>query len=213
MRPLLQQISAPGGKMRRFSHILSFLTVALFILAAASPANADPIDPGIIIQNASVIGTVPVPGNSFSFFTTNGGDCNFTSPIVAANDCTMQNANLAGATWTAISIHISQVIAASLVTCSGGPFFTNACTPTNNADGTVNVNFTGGPGLPPVSPEIFMSIFGWATCSPTTAPSGCVTFDGTISLSSVPEPGTLALLLAGGGFFLARRRRQNVSHA
>src|SRR5258708_25791696 len=199
--------------MRRFSHSLSFLTVALFILAAASASNANPIDPSIIIQNASLIGTVPIPGTSFSFFTTTGSNCNLSSPAGTPGDCTIQNTNPAGATWTAIDIHISQVIAASLVTCSGGPFFTNPCVATNNTDGTVNVDFTGGPGLPPVSPEIFMSIFGWATCSPITAPSGCVTFDGTISLSSVPEPGTLALLLAGGGFFLARRRRQNVSHA
>lgn len=185
--------------MKRFSHILSFLAVALFVLAAASTANADGTDPSIIILNGG--DQVPIPGTSFSFFTTTGSDCNFTSPTTATT-CNFQNTNPAAATWTAVDIDISQVIDKSLVTCGGGAFFAS-CVVTNDADGTVDISLSGGPGITPADFPAF-GIAGWASGT---------TFDGTITLSSVPEPGTLALLLTGGGFFLARRKRQNVSHA
>jgi hypothetical protein len=188
--------------MRRFSYILGFLTVALFILAAASPANATPIDPGIIIQNTPVVplsgGTNFISGNTFLFATTTFNDCNFITPAVTTNDCAVKNTGTA--TWTAITFDIGPLQPIPL-SCAATAFF-SGCTIANDSDGDVVATFFGGTGVPVNnSPDLFINIFGWA---PGT------TFDATIS---TPEPGTLALLLVGGGFFLARKRRQNVSHA
>jgi hypothetical protein len=185
--------------MKQFSHILSFLAVTLFVLAAGSIANATGVDPSIIVLNGG--DQVPIPGTTFSFFTTTGSDCNFTSPTTATN-CNFQNTNPGAATWTALDIDISQVIDMSLVTCGGGAFFAS-CVVTNDADGTIDISLSGGPGIT-TADFPFFSIAGWASGT---------TFDGTITLSSVPEPGTLALLLSGGGLLLARRKRQNVSRA
>lgn len=189
--------------MRKFSHILSFLALALFVLAVASSATANTVDPSIIVQNnPGPIGTNLIPGTTFSFITPDGFSCNFTSPAPSTNDCAVRNTNPGLATWTAVDFDISQNILASLVSCGGGPFFAS-CVVTNDPDGTVDVSFTGGLGIP-VNTEALIGIAGWDVNT---------TFDATITLSSVPEPGTLALLLTGGGFFLARRRRQNVFNA
>jgi len=186
--------------MRRFSHILSFLTVALFILAVANPANADPTDPGIIIQTASTNpGTNFISGTSFSFTTTTGSDCVFPGNP-NPNDCALSNTGVA--TWTAISFDISPSIQTGTFSCSGGPYFTNPCSIVADSDGDLVATLSGGPGIPVNNfPDAVISIFGWASGT---------TFDATIT---APEPGTLALLLTGGGFLLARRRRQNTSHA
>ena len=187
--------------MRRFGYILSFLTVALVILAAASPTHANPIDPGIIIQNTPVVplggGTNFISGNTFSFITPDGFNCLFTNPVGVLGDCAVKNTGTA--TWTAITFDISGL--QTPLSCQATAFF-SGCTIGNDSDGDVVATFFGGTGVPVNnSPDLFINIFNWA---PGT------TFDATIS---TPEPGTLALLLTGGGFFLARRRRQNVSHA
>jgi hypothetical protein len=189
--------------MKRFGHILSFLTVALFILAAASPANANPTDPSIIIQNTPVVGnpgTNFISGNNFLFTTAFGNDCQFLSPAnTNPNDCAVQN--IGSATWTGISFDIDGVQTGTSFTCNATAFFSNPCSIVQDADGFV-ATFSGAPGVPPFNaPDLIININGWT--------AGTI-FDATIS---TPEPGTLALLLAGGGFFLARRRRQNVSHA
>jgi hypothetical protein len=186
--------------MKRFSHILSFLTVALIILAAASPTNANPTDPSIIIQSANT-GTNFVSGNNFFFTTTNltGSNCNFIIPAPTTNDCAVQNTGTQ--LWTAISFDIDGPQTGTIFTCNATAFFTNPCSIVADADGFV-ATFSGPPGVPPFNtPDLFINILGW---TPGT------TFDATIS---TPEPGTLALLLTGGGFLLARRRRQNGSHA
>jgi hypothetical protein len=185
--------------MRRFSHSLSFLTVVLFILAAASPSNANPIDPSIIIQNTPVGGgfTNFISGNTFSFITPDGFNCTFTSPVGVFGDCAVKNTGTA--TWTSITFDISGL--QSPLSCAANAFF-STCSIGNDNDGDVVAIFSGGTGVPVNnSPDLFINISNWTAGT---------TFDATIS---TPEPGTLALLLAGGGFLLARRRRQNVSHA
>lgn len=192
--------------MRKLNYVLSFAVITFCVLGLAGRANADGTDPSIIVFNAGI--DVNVPGNSFSFFTTTGNDCNFTSPSVSPGDCTMFNDNSGGNTWTAIDLNITQVIDKSFVTCGSGPFFAS-CVVTNNGDGTVNVDFTGGPGVP-LGATLGWGLAGWATsCTDTTTGAGCVTFNGTIS--TVPEPGSLILLLSGGSALLALRRRRNAA--
>lgn len=192
--------------MRRFSYILSFLTVALFILAVASTAKANGVDPKIIFQTANPcidVCTNDIGGTFFSFTTPDGTSCTFTTPPGAANDCNVVNTG--NATWTAITFDISpaaQSQAPSGFTCDGGPYFTNPCSIVADSDGDLTATFSGGTGVPVNNfPDLVISISGW---DPGTV------FEATIS---TPEPGSLALLLAGGGFFLAWKRRHSLSLA
>ena len=195
-----------GDLMKKLNFVLSFAVITLCVLGLAGRAKADGVDPSIIVFNASL--EPPVSGTTFSFFTTTGGDCNFTSPSGTPGDCTMTNTNSGGNTWTGIDVNITQMIDKSFVSCNGGPFFAS-CAVTNNGDGTVNVDFTGGPGVS-LGTTLGWGIAGWATtCTDTTTGAGCVTFNGTIS--TVPEPGSLILLLSGGSALLALRRRRNTA--
>lgn len=189
--------------MKRFIYILSFLAVALFVLAMASSINANTVDPKIIIQNNTGCGsgcTNFISGTSFSFITPDGFSCNFTSPSGAPGDCAVNNAGTA--TWTAITFDISPL--QSPLSCFALNFFSN-CVIGADGDGDIEAVFSGGAGVPPNNvPDLLISISGWTAGT---------TFDATIS---TPEPGSLALLLTGGGFFpffLAWRRRRSVSHA
>jgi hypothetical protein len=181
------------------------IVLVSLVLVFAAVAGAQTIDPSIIILGAGGTGTVSIPGSTFSFSTTTGSNCIFTSP--AGTGCLIMNNNSGGGNWIGVRFLISQTVTPlSLVTCNTaqtGSLFTSCVVtsvPAVTGDPTM-VTFSGGPGIP-FGTEALISIGLW---------NAGTTFAGTATVT--PEPASIALLLTGGGLLLARRKLRKGSHA
>ena len=210
--------------MRRFSHILSFLAVALFLLSAGSVAKANAVDP------QAGLGGDPATCGDFSVTESNTSQTVFNAPTGCIFDVT--NA-IPGATLTSVTITILSDFfgkGTSNLTCQvyaneagfGSPSPFSIGTP--NADGTA-CKFSGPP-VNDTNPPILLLATLLPPATGGVNPGGRYgvelgsgglpfTSDGTtvlhfldISLSAtVPEPGTMLLLGTGLVALIANKKR------
>jgi hypothetical protein len=184
--------------MRRFSYILSFLAVALFLLLAASAAKADLADPKIVLGPTGSQNTF----NQSACFASTTDNCFFTTDA-AGDPVTIDIFNdlITGDTDTPAfiiqdTITIDAVIGALTCGTDAAPNWTG--TPSGNS-----CIYTGGF----ISPG---NTYGWTFS--LFAPSTKFGFHLAALVSptapTVPEPGTIVLLGTGlVAVFGASRKR------
>ena len=189
----------------RFSLLL--ITAALF----SATAWADGIDPKVIIQNGG--GSVPIVGNSFSFNvdSSGGGLFDFIAPTT-------------GEDIFSLALIFSETPTTGPFNCDTGGFFAT-CGFTFNSDGSVTALFSGASEDEPELVDDICEKSGLCDTNDINGgieegqdlginlgTSGWVPGEKVTGLINVPEPSTLAFLLAGLGFVgacVARLTRPN----
>jgi hypothetical protein len=209
--------------MKRFSHILSFLAVALFVLSTGSVAKANSVDPQVGLGGDPATCEFAVTESSTSQMVNN-----------APTGCIFDVTNaIPGATLTSVTITILSDFfgkGTSNLTCHvyaneagfGSPSPFSIGTP--NADGTA-CTFSGPPVsntgiillsstlVPPptggVNPGGSYGVELGSGNSPFLDPTGQFVL-GSLNLmlsATVPEPGTLLLLGTGLAAIIANKKR------
>jgi hypothetical protein len=175
--------------MRRFSHILSFLAVALFLLVTASAAKADLADPKIVLGPTGSQNTF----NQSACFASTTDNCFFTTDA-AGDPVTIDIINdlITGDSDTpAFIIQDTITIDAAI-----GPL-------TCAADSETAPNWTGTPsGNSCIYTGGFISPgnkYGWtfSLFAPSTTFGFHLDARTSTTAPTVPEPGTLVLLGTG----------------
>jgi len=160
----------------------------------ASANTVNPLDPSIIIRDP-----VGCPGNNCVVLTSN--TWSFNVPTGGAG--LLHFLNSSGNTWTNLVLTELGVAAAN-VSCQSDVFSCSVVPFGQNGAQIVLAAVGGLPGIP--NGNSFEIILG---CANLCWPSG-LTFNATAN-TSVPEPGTMALLLTGVGAIYARRKRAHVA--
>jgi hypothetical protein len=184
--------------------ISQICAVVLLLVAGSVMAFADSTnDPKVIIKGVSgnVIGSVD--GCEFtcaSFFF------NFKTP--ASGSGTLDFTNNTDVTWTSLTlVERGNNPTIYQITCSASAFFTN-CLKAVTGQGTgghPELIFTGGTGIAPG--ENFALAF---SCVKGVCWPGGLSFGGyanTPNGVTVPEPGTIALMVTGLGALVSRRKQ------
>jgi PEP-CTERM motif-containing protein len=161
--------------------------VLLVVVGSAAAFGDSVTDPTIIIRGASGSAPAGLPvGLNFTFSSPKGGFGNlfFT--------------NASGKNWTSLTL-IENGVPAVDITCSTNLFL--ACTKITLENGSVEIILSGVKGLNPhngiLNGQSFAITFSnW--------PKNPVEF--TAHAGTVPEPGTIALMLTGLGALAARRK-------
>ena len=173
-----------------------FLFGVVILLCVAS-ANATSIDPGIIIRDPVGCPSgscVPITGLSFSFGVPSSGFG------------VLHFLNASGVTWSSL-ILTETGVAAINVTCSSNVY---SCSVVSFGQNGAKIVLTAAGGLPGIlNGHSFEVILGCKNADCPGWPGG-LEFS-AVANSSVPEPGTMALLLTGVGAICSRRklRRRN----
>jgi hypothetical protein len=198
--------------MKRFSHILSFLTVAL-LLGSFAKADGVPVDPvmGVSDPVCGDGGCPIVEGTTFSFFSNQSGGG------------TNQFQNGSTVDWMTLLINVTTnggtlpSVAADTITCLTNAFAT--CQSFDLANGDTAIYLSGvvsfGDAIPignvatlnlndlvgGVQPFNVNGTGGWGALRQ---------FDVTANAPSpVPEPATITLLGVGVGTLLTKRKLRN----
>jgi hypothetical protein len=174
---------------------LVLLTLAAMLISAATAfANSVP-DPTIIIKDPPCVGVcTPVTGTTFGFGVPAGG----------TGSLFFQNAS--DVNWFTLRLTETGV-PASAITCVQNVFVSCAVGTLGNGKTFIFLSglASGTPGI--TTGEFFSITFGCSkgTCPPW--PAG-LDFNAIANLKSatVPEPGTIALVLTGLGGIITRRR-------
>jgi hypothetical protein len=208
---------------------LRIVTLAAFVVLSTAQAHADSIpssDPKIIqggdpsssptfitspaFYIVTPLGTSPATNSpcvlfeSFSGTIVNAG----TSP-----NCFFANGiNLNGVGQNITELVFDVLKPGGLVSCE---LLNNIdfamCVPGPFDDGGAMVTFKGGPGIP-FQGEFHLGFQGF----PENTPLGCSpisTCPQNVTISPIPEPGTLVLFVGGVGALLARRRLRAHNHS
>lgn len=176
---------------------MKMFLLAVVIVLGMTAANASSIDPGIIIRDPIGCPTgncVPVTGLSFSFGVPSSGFG------------VLHFLNASGVTWTSLILTETGVSAVN-VTCSSDVY---SCSVVSFGQNGAKIVLTATGGLPGIlNGHSFKIILG---CKNGDCPAWPGGLDFTaVANSTVPEPGTMALVLTGVGALCTCRkfRRQN----
>ena len=177
-----------------------FCAVVLVLLVGSVMSFADGIDPKIIVHSAgSGTGAKCSPG----LCTDVGLNFNFTAP--ASGTGTLFFTNTSGVNWTSLKlIETVPVVAAADIKCASYLF--KSCSVTTLPNGSVEILLQGVKG----GLNKDTGIRNGASFSIQFACVGSSCWPGGLSFgahaNSVPEPGTVALLITGLGGILSRRK-------
>jgi len=176
---------------------MKMFVLGMVIVLCMAAANASSIDPGIIIRDPIGCPTgncVPVTGLSFSFGVPSSGFG------------VLHFLNASGVTWTSL-IFTEVGVAAINVTCSSDVY---SCSVVSFGQNGAKIVLTAVNGLPGIlNGRSFEIVLGCKNGDCPAWPGG-LDFS-ALANSTVPEPGTMVLLLTGVGAICSRRnlRRRN----
>jgi len=201
--------------MRRFSHVLSFLAVALFLLLAGSVAKANTIDPAIGVQGNGTGSTLWTGSLVVVFQPTTAGVTCDTSGMCNYNTPTSNPFFIETGSITSFEYSFNQSQNTGFSTAAGNQF---PILFIQNDVNTANpIAFLSGGTILPSSPILFL-----ATTSNTIVGDFLLASDGVVqgtietitsNVAPAPEPGTIILLASGLGAFGLRRLRRNKTAA
>ena len=175
----------------------------LLLVVGTGMAFADGInDPKIIIQSASATSSTLGPCEG----CTNVG-LNFAFGVPADGTGTLFFTNASGVNWTSLTLveHGHEVPAVD-INCHSNLFI--SCTATDLKNGNVAIVLSGIKGsLNPDKGILNGQSFSIAfSCVGNSCWPGGLDFSGHANTTSVPEPGTVALMVTGLGAIVSRRR-------
>jgi hypothetical protein len=160
------------------------------VIAVCAAAHATSFDPRIIVKDP-----VGCPSNLCVVLTTN----TFTFQVPSTGAGNLHFLNSTGATFTSLILTETGVAAAN-IDCQADVFSCTVIAVGQNGAKLVLTATGGFTGIPNGNSfEILLSCVN-STCWPAGLQFGAA------ANASVPEPGTMALLLTGFGAFLTRRK-------
>jgi len=169
--------------------------VALLLVVGSVMAFADGIDPQIIIHGVNGGGAPQGMGVGLNF--------NFSVP--ASGSGTLTFTNTSGVNWTSLAlIEKGHAVPAADIKCRSYLF--SSCTATTLKNGNVeillsNAGFNKDTGIK--NGQSFSISFA---CVNKSCWPGGLQFGGHANGSTVPEPGTIALMMTGLGALVSRRK-------
>jgi hypothetical protein len=189
--------------------ISQLCAVALLLVMGSVMAFADGInDPKVIIHG--VTGGGGAPTRCPSEGCTNVG-LNFKFSVPAGGTGTLFFTNASGVNWTSLTlIEKGHQVPAAAIKCSSNLFM--SCTATDLKNGNVAIVLAGIKGaLNPDKGILNGQSFSIAfSCVKSGKDKGCwpggLDFVGHANKSTVPEPGTIALMMTGLGALVSRRK-------
>ena len=212
--------------MRRLSHILSFLTVALFLLSVGSAAKADGVDPAVGLEGGS--GSTALFGPTFSFTFTGTQGTSITQQnfdFINSTGSTVGEVDLLGPAFP--DPGSPPILTPLTYVCGPVTAYFSTCMTTLLTSGQTLIRYFGGTGIPnDPNPNCVPNEVGPPTCTPSVPAADFIIFvralNGDLSslptadrftvpgtLIPAPEPATLMLISTGlGCVALIRRRRQ-----
>ena len=179
----------------------------LLLVVGSAMAFADGInDPKIIIQSAS---GANIPLGSCEGCRNVG--LNFTFGVPAGGTGELFFTNASGVNWTSLTlVEQGHQIPAIDINCHSSLFM--SCTATNLKNGNVAIVLSGiKGGNDPDNPDKGIGngqsfSIGFSCVGKSCWPGG-LDFGGHANTTTVPEPGTIALMVTGLGAIVSRRRR------
>jgi hypothetical protein len=178
--------------------------LALLLLVGSVMAIADGIhDPQIIIHGVSG-GNAPVvcpPGGCL------GVGLNFSFTLPASGSGTVYFKNTSGVNWSSLElIEKGHAVPAADISCRSNLF--SSCTATDLKNGNVEILLSGTKG--PLNKDTGILngkdfAISFACVNKTCWPGG-LTIGGHANMSTIPEPGTIALMMTGLGALVSRRK-------
>ncbi len=175
----------------------------LLLVVGSAIAFADGInDPKIIIQSAS---SASIPLGSCEGCKNVG--LNFTFGVPAGGTGNLFFTNASGVNWTSLTlVEIGHQVPASAINCSSTLFM--SCTATNLKNGNVAIVLSGikGSDNPDRGIGNGQSFSIGFSCVGKSCWPGGLNFGGHANTTTVPEPGTIALMVTGLGAMVSRRK-------
>ena len=175
----------------------------LVLVVGSAMAFADGInDPKIIIQSAS---SASIPLGSCEGCKNVG--LNFTFGVPAGGTGNLFFTNASGVNWTSLTlVEIGHQIPAIDINCSSTLFM--SCTATNLKNGNVVIVLSGikGSDNPDRGIGNGQSFSIGFACAGGCWPKTGLNFGGHANTTTVPEPGTIALMVTGLGAMVSRRK-------
>jgi hypothetical protein len=183
--------------------IAQICAVALLLVMGSAMAFADGInDPKVIIKGAMGGGNLQ-QGHCPNCVDV-GLTFNFTVPPSGSG--TLFFTNTSGVNWTSLEL-IETGVPAADVKCSSSLF--SSCTTTTLRNGSVEILLSGVNGRAEntdrgiLNGQSFSITF---SCVKGSCWTGGMGFSGHANATSVPEPGTIALMMTGLGGLVSRRK-------
>jgi len=188
--------------------ISQLCAVALLLVVGSVMAFADGInDPGVIIHGVSGGGGAP----TCSPEVCKSVGLNFPFSVPAGGTGTLFFTNASGQNWTSLTlIELGHVVPATAIKCFSDLFM--SCTATNLKNGNVAIVLAGIKGALNQDKGILngQSFSIAFSCVQSGKDKGCwpggLDFVGHANKSTVPEPGTIALMMTGLGALVSRRK-------
>jgi len=177
--------------------------VALFVVAVSVAAFADSVqDPSIIIRGVSGSAPISLSGCPKSGCTPVG--LNFTFGVPKGGSGELFFTNASGQNWTSLTL-IEKGVPASAITCLTNLFL--SCTKETLKNGSVEILLSGvkgsfNPHNGILNGQSFAIDF---VCQKGACWPGGLDFTAHAN-GTVPEPGTVALLVTGLGAIVSRRK-------
>ena len=174
--------------------------VALVLVVGSVMAFADGIDPKVIINGVNSNSDVTCPPSGCE-----GVGTNFTFAVPKRGSGTLYFTNTSGVTWTSLAlIETGHQIPASAISCSSNLF--SSCTEKALGNGNVEILLSAakcGYNKGIQNGQSFSIKF--ARDGAGSWPGG-LSFSGHANVATVPEPGTIALMVTGLGALVSRRK-------
>ncbi len=178
--------------------ISQILAVFMLLVLGAAMAFADTVnDPRVIINGAG--GNVACPDSGCV-----GVGLNFNFKIPASGSGTLFFTNTSGVNWTSLTL-IEKGVPAADIRCHSNLFA--SCTTETLSNGKVEILLSTGNGNWPNhgirNGESFSISF---SCVKQGCWPGGLSIGGHANGASIPEPGTIALMVTGLGAMVSRRK-------